>query len=465
MKKLQNKDSTITPVRPMRVAVVGLGYVGAVLMAGLSSFGHTVIGVGRNKKKLSTYSSGISPFHEPELDELLSSGVKSGRIQITDSHEEAIHKSDVSFVCVATPSAHDGGLEMDVTMIAAEQIAQALRTKKGYHVVCFRSTLFSGSTEDTLIPILETVSGKIRFKDFGVCYNPEFLREGIAVKDLYNPPFTVIGHQDKRSAEIVSSVYGYHQDTSPVIHAPRILCTIKEAEALKYACNAFHALKVVFANEIGTIYAKYNINPAHVMDMFVQDTKLNVSPKYLKPGSPYGGSCLGKDLRVLLTQAQVASVPTPILSAIEKSNQSYIQMIISDILSLGHETVGFLGLAFKEETDDLRESPALSIASALQEKGKRIHIFDPWVHHLIKQGLAGTLEKSYPQLIPSFETSATKLLSRCRLVVMTSVSYFRYAKLIPPGIPLCFIDLTGTLSLHMRKKDTITIRSPVLPMM
>ncbi len=340
-------------------------------------------------------------------------------------------------------------------MVAAQQIGSAIKHKSTQHTVCFRSTLFCGSTEDTLIPILESTSGKKYLRDFSVGYNPEFLREGNAVEDFFHPPFTVIGSASIPHAHAIAAAYGYKGKTPSWVKAPLVVCNIKEAEALKYACNAYHALKVTFANEIGRIYSKYNVDPSRVMDIFTQDTKLNISSKYLKPGVPFGGSCLGKDLRVLITQGQVAHVSTPLLSAIEKSNNSYIDDMYADILSLNKKKVGFLGLAFKEYTDDLRESPGLSLVTRLMESGVEVSIFDPYVLLLKNKGLLPTGVAKNTQIVQSLVSSRKELFQNTNVIVITNTSFLRFLSDLPTGKSLYTIyDMT-----HSKPKKYISAKS------
>lgn len=443
------------------VSVVGLGYVGSVLLAAMAKMGHQVFGVGRDKKKLSFYAKGNSPFAEPGLNQLLSEGVRKKRIFITDSHEEAVSQSQITFICVGTPSAKDGGLEMEVSLVAVKQIATVLKKTKSYHVICFRSTLFSGSTEDTLIPVIESISGKKFLKDFGVVYNPEFLREGIAVNDFFHPPFTLLGSTDKKSAEIVAKAYGYNNaGNSTCIKAPIIYCSIKEAEALKYTCNAFHALKITFANEVSRIYSRYNIDSQKVMEIFKQDNKLNISTKYLSPGAPYGGSCLGKDLRVLLTQAALVSTKTPILDAVIKSNDLHLEKITQDVVSFGHRKIGFLGLAFKEDTDDLRESPTLYLALKLLSSRCKLMIYDPFVSKLKEKGLLSK-KLMINQEVENFLTDNLELLlDSCPLIILSNNSYYGLInKILPKHAVRTIYDLTDS-RIKLPKNSIFEYKSP-----
>jgi GDP-mannose 6-dehydrogenase len=357
----------------MRISIFGLGYVGAVTAACLASEGHEILGVDVDPVKLEIMRSGQSPIIEAGLAELVSDGVRRGRIRVTDSAGAAVQMSEASLICVGTPSSRNGSLDMSIVRQVASEIGAALRTKMGDHLVIVRSTVLPGTVTGTLIPILEECSGKKVDVDFGVCFNPEFLREGSSVKDFYAPPFTVVGVRqpdaESRSASIVQSIYGN-------VQAPFITTSVEAAEMIKCACNTFHALKIVFANEIGNLCKAMKIDSHEVMRIFCMDKKLNVSPAYLRPGFAFGGSCLPKDLRALEHQASALDQAVPLIRSILPSNTLQIEKAIQMVLDTGKKNVGLLGLSFKPGTDDLRGSPLVVLAERLLGKGLRLKIYD-----------------------------------------------------------------------------------------
>lgn len=351
------------------ISVFGLGYVGSVSVACLADNGHAVIGVDVNPLKVEMIEEGRSPVIETGLDELLRKGVLEGRIQATTDVEKAVHESMLSFICVGTPSNANGSLNLTYVKRVCEKIGAALATKPDYHIVVARSTMLPGSTEELVIPTLERTSGKVAGRDFGVCFNPEFLREGTSIKDFYAPPFTVIGADDQRVAAQVAQLYA-------MLSAPTITAEIKVAEMVKYVCNAFHALKVSFANEIGNLCKQQAIDSHQVMDIFCRDTKLNLSPYYLKPGFAFGGSCLPKDLRAILYHCHHFDMYPPLLESILPSNHHQIELAYQMIKQTGHKRIGILGFSFKAGTDDLRESPMVELTEYLIGKGFQVKVYD-----------------------------------------------------------------------------------------
>jgi GDP-mannose 6-dehydrogenase len=311
---------------------------------------------------------GISPIVEPGVEELLRQGLDRGLLTVTSDAKAAVCASDVSLVCVGTPSNANGSLCVDQVMRVAEEIGFALRSKPTYHSVAVRSTVLPG-TVDRLATMMEHASGKTSVRDFGVASNPEFLREGTSIADFDDPPFTVVGAHDER---LVAKLRRLYSDTTAPFYALRI----KEAELLKYACNAFHATKVTFANEIGAISKQLGIDSHDVMAIFTQDTKLNISPRYLRPGFAFGGSCLPKDLRAITYESRALDVSTPLLDSLEASNQIQIRRVIDWVISRRKRRVGVLGLSFKSNTDDLRESPMVAVVETLLGKGFEVSIFD-----------------------------------------------------------------------------------------
>lgn len=353
----------------MKISIFGMGYVGVVSGACFAKMGHTVIGVDINPLKVDLINKGKSPIIEKELPEIVSSVVKGGKFRATINTNEAIGNSSVSLICVGTPSNNNGSLNLNYILRVCEEIGQALRIKKEYHVVTIRSTVFPGTIEDAIIPKLEASSGKKAGKDFGICVNPEFMREGSSVFDFSNPPFTLIGSNDKKAIQIAASLYEN-------INGPIIKTSFKVAEFVKYTCNSFHALKITFANEIGNLCKKIGIDSHEVMSIFSSDLKLNISKAYLKPGFAFGGSCLPKDLSALLYKAKELDLELPLLKAVLPSNQLQIQHAIELIIRAKRKKIGIIGLSFKAGTDDLRESPMVLLVEYLIGKGYKIKIFD-----------------------------------------------------------------------------------------
>jgi len=352
------------------ISVVGLGYVGAVSTACLSSLGHRVIGVDIDLDKVACIANGTSPIHEQGLERLLADGVDNGLVTATSDLVQAVMDTDVTFVSVGTPTGADGGCDHSYIETAARAIGEGLRHKIGFHVVVMRCSIPPGVTAGFMTPLIEQTSGKVAGLDFGVCFNPEFLREGVAVEDFYAPPKTVIGADDARSAAIMARIY------SAVDEAP-IITSIETAELVKYVDNVWHATKVCFANEVGRLCKPLGVDSHDVMDVFVQDTKLNLSPYYLKPGFAFGGSCLPKEVRAVAHIARQAGVSLPLIESLGVSNATHIEQAVQMARDTGADTVGVLGLAFKPGTDDLRESPILEVIAALRAEGVRVVIHDP----------------------------------------------------------------------------------------
>jgi GDP-mannose 6-dehydrogenase len=353
----------------MKLSVFGLGYVGCVSAACFAKEGHEVIGVDVNPIKVEIINSGRSPIVEPGIEELINKAVKENRLRATQDAGDAIANSDVSLVCIGTPGNHNGSLDLTHIKSACRQIGEALAQINRFHIVVIRSTMLPGTIEQTVVPTLEVYSGKRAGRDFGVAINPEFLREGTSIQDFNNPPFTLIGADDEDTSGPLQQLY--HR-----IEAPMIAIRIKEAEMVKYACNAFHALKVTFANEIGSISKALGVDSHKVMDVFCKDTKLNLSPYYLKPGFAFGGSCLPKDLRAINYKAKELDVEVPMLNSILASNRQQVERAVDAVLQTGRKTVGVLGLSFKSGTDDLRESPMVTLIETLIGKGLKLAIYD-----------------------------------------------------------------------------------------
>lgn len=353
----------------MRISIFGMGYVGTVSAGCLANEGHEVVGVDPVQTKVDLLNKGQSPIIEQDIGEIIAANVQAGRLCATTDHVAAIADTDLSFVCVGTPSQANGNLDLRYIRRVCEQIGEALKNKPERHAVVVRSTVLPGTMKEIVMPILEECSGKKAGVDFGICHNPEFLREGTAVKDFYCPPKTVVGAMDSATGDILAELYRN-------LPAPLIRTDLNTAEMVKYVDNSWHALKIGFANEIGNLCKSFQIDGHQVMDIFCQDRKLNISCAYLKPGFAFGGSCLPKDLRALSYQARRHDLETPILSSILPSNGVQVQRGIDLVLKTGHNRIGVLGFSFKAGTDDLRESPLIEVIERLIGKGYDLRIYD-----------------------------------------------------------------------------------------
>jgi len=396
----------------MRLSIFGLGYVGCVSAACFATKGHEVVGVDVNPTKVDIINDGRSPIVEPGIEELIRGSVKANRLRATDDANDAVLNTDISLVCVGTPSNHNGSLDTSHVKRACQQIAEALAAKPGYHIVVVRSTMLPGTVERTLIPVLEVYSGKRAGRDFGVVVNPEFLREGSSIADFNNPPFTVIGADSEDSAGTISRLYSG-------IDAPIIRLSIKEAEMVKYASNCFHALKITFANEIGNICKALGVDSHNVMSAFCQDRKLNLSPYYLKPGFAFGGSCLPKDLRAITYKAREVDVDTPLLSSIMLSNRQQIDRAVDMVLQTRRKRIGVLGLSFKTGTDDLRESPMVTLIETLIGKGLQLTIYDREVELAQLFGAnKHYIEHEIPHISSLIRSDLNEVIDRSEVVII-----------------------------------------------
>ncbi|MBZ5496004.1 MAG: nucleotide sugar dehydrogenase [Acidobacteriia bacterium] len=396
----------------MRISIFGLGYVGAVTAACLAQDGHAIVGVDVDPTKIAMFREGRSPIIEEGLPDLIQSGVRSGRIRVMDDGIQAIRETETSLVCVGTPNRRNGSLDSGVIQRVMAQIGAALKNDRENHLIIIRSTLLPGSVSGTLIPILEAESGKEAGRDFDICFNPEFLREGTSVKDFYNPPFTVIGTRHQAAAERVAALYRS-------IQSPLFITTIEAAEMIKCTCNTFHALKIAFANEIGTLCKLMNIDSHEVMKIFCADSKLNVSAAYLKPGFAFGGSCLPKDLRAMEYQARNFGYEMPLIKSILPSNNLHIERAIQTVLDTGRRNIGLLGLSFKPGTDDLRESPLVVLAERLLGKGLELLIFDENVNMAKLVGANKRyIEKEIPHLSRLMVSAPEQLFKQSSLIIV-----------------------------------------------
>jgi GDP-mannose 6-dehydrogenase len=354
----------------MKIAIFGLGYVGSVSAACLAAAGHEVTGVDVDPHKLSLMRSGRPPVSEPGLDDLLGRMVVTGKLTVTDDTAAAVGASELSLVCVGTPSRRNGSLETSFLERVMAQIGEALTETSSYHVIAVRSTVLPGIVQTRLIPLVERASGRRVGEHFGVCVNPEFLREGSAIRDFERPPFTLVGETEVRAGDRLLSAYAHLQ-------APIHRVALDEASMVKYASNMFHAVKVAFGNEVGALCQQLGIDGQTVMRVFCEDRDLNISTKYLRPGFGFGGSCLPKDLRAMTYVAKDVDLDVPLISHVLPSNDAHIQRVVDMVLEMGKPHVALLGLSFKTGSDDLRESPFVRLAEALIGKGVPLDIYDP----------------------------------------------------------------------------------------
>ena len=394
------------------VSVFGLGYVGCVTAACLADRGHSVVGVDVSQSKVDLLNAGQATIVEEGIAELVRSAHQSGRLRATTSAEDAVASTDISLVCVGTPSQSNGNLDLKYIERVCEQIGAALRSQNRRHTIVIRSTVFPGTTDNLARPALERSSGKRADHDFGLAMNPEFLREGSSIRDFNAPPFTVIGTADAATGRLISKLYAG-------INAPLHIVATGVAEMLKYACNAYHGVKVGFANEIGNICKELGVDSHEVMRLFVQDTKLNVSKAYLMPGFAFGGSCLPKDLRAITYRARELNVATPILSGTLESNEEQVTRAFNMVMGAGNRRVGVLGLAFKEGTDDLRESPMVTLVERLIGKGMELAIYD---REVSQAKLIGSnrefIEREIPHVWSLFRPGVDAVLEHADTVII-----------------------------------------------
>jgi GDP-mannose 6-dehydrogenase len=400
----------------MNVSVFGLGYVGSVSAACFAEDGHNVIGVDVAPAKVQSLNEGRSPIVEKGLDDLIKANTANGRLRATTSTADAVRDSEISLICVGTPSRKNRSLDLTYLERVAEQIGAALKDKDGYHVVVVRSTVLPGTTHEVVIPALERTSGKKYGTGFGVTVNPEFLREGTAIHDFRNPPLTLVGHNYQSDANPTKALYAK-------VEAPIETTTIRTAEMMKYASNTWHALKVTFANEIGNVCKRVGIDSHEVMSIFCKDEKLNLSSYYMKPGFAFGGSCLPKDVRALQYRAKEVDLDMPVIQSILTSNQLQIQHAVDQIVDTGKKRIGLLGFSFKAGTDDLRESPIVILAEALLGKGYSLCIYDK---NVSIARLVGANKDYINQQIPHLSSLLTEnldeLLDKSEVIVVGNLS-------------------------------------------
>lgn len=374
----------------LTISVFGMGYVGSVTAACFAHVGHKVTGVDVSPAKVEMMAAGRSPIIEARMSELVEEGHRSGRLHATTDAMDAVRNSEISFVCVGTPSLRSGKLDLGYVERVVQEIGTALKQKNSYHVVVLRSTVLPGTTESLVIPTLEQASGRRAGTDFAVCYNPEFMREGSAVADFLQPPYTVLGAQDPGHLAAVRQLY--RTVSSPVFET-----SIPVAEMVKYVCNAFHAVKIGFANEVGTLCKSLGVDAEAVTKIYTADTKLNISPAYLSPGFAFGGSCLPKDLRALGHRAKEMDLALPLLESILPSNAQHIDRAVDAVLRTNKRKIAFLGLSFKPGTDDLRESPQVQMIKRLLGEGSQVRV---WDRDVSLGRLAGSNRQYIEEVIP-----------------------------------------------------------------
>jgi GDP-mannose 6-dehydrogenase len=396
----------------MRISIFGLGYVGCVSAACFAKEGHDVIGVDVNLTKVEIMNQGECPIVESGMSELIKEMVNSQRLRATTNTQEAIDNSDLSLVCVGTPSNTNGSLDLRYVERVCQEIGSALKSKADRHTVVIRSTMLPGTIESVVVPALEAYSGKRASHDFGVCINPEFLREGTSLKDFYAPPFTLIGADDEQTASVARQLYAN-------IKAQVLVTPVKTAEMVKYVCNCFHALKISFANEVGNICKSLGIDSHEVMEVFCQDTKLNLSASYLKPGFAFGGSCLPKDLRAINYKAKQLDVQVPLLSSLLESNRLQIERAVEMVLRTGKKRIGVLGFSFKAGTDDLRESPMVALIETLIGKGFQLAVYDRDVSLARLFGANKEfIERGIPHISQLMRASLTEVLEASDVLIV-----------------------------------------------
>jgi GDP-mannose 6-dehydrogenase len=417
----------------MKVSIFGLGYVGTVTAACLARDGHEVIGVDVQPEKVRMLGEGRSSIIEPSLDGLLCSGVKAGRIGATTDVRAAVQGTEVSLISVGTPPDERGGPNLEFVFGVCREIGEAVAQKGAAHTVVLRSTVPPG----TLARCLQVLSEGAAGVPVHGAFNPEFLREGSAVRDYDEPPYTIIGTRDPVAEEAVRQLYA-------AVDAPVVVVAPEEAEMVKYVANAWHATKIAFANEVGRVAKGFGVDGRRVMALIAQDTKLNVSPAYMRPGFAYGGSCLPKDLGAIIHYAQDKGVPTPLLCAVPASNQLMIRRAFERVMESGAQRVALLGLAFKANTDDLRESPSVPLVKQLLGEGKEVAIFDRAVNeaHLLGSNLS-FIRRNLPHFESMMAPTADAALKGAELVVVSYASpEFREAlERAPKGTRV--LDLAG----------------------
>ena len=396
----------------MNISIFGLGYVGAVSLACLARDGHNVIGVDIDPSKLDLIKSGQSPIIEEGMPELVAKVAIDGNVEVTTDTASAIQNSDISFVCVGTPSQNNGSQNLNAIERISEQLGEAIKNKDQFHTIVIRSTVVPGTVEKLIGPTIEKFSGKKNGQDFGLCFQPEFLREGSSIKDYDNPPLTVIGGGDERSIQRLRELFGH-------LPADFVTTSVRSAEMLKTCCNVFHALKITFANEIGRLCQGLEVDSREVMDLICRDHQLNISKAYLKPGFAFGGSCLPKDTRALLYLAKHEDISLPMLAGLMPSNELHVEHAIDVVLNSGKKSVGMIGLSFKSGTDDLRESPLVAMAERFIGKGLDLKIFDPEVNVARLVGANRRyIEETIPHISSLMKDTCQEVIEKSDVIVV-----------------------------------------------
>lgn len=396
----------------MKISIFGLGYVGAVSLACLARDGHQVIGVDIDQDKLNAIGSGKTPVIEEGMIDLMSQVVSSGRVVVSHDVAEALTGSEISMICVGTPSAPNGSQDLSAMLRLARQLGEAMRYKESPHIFVFRSTLIPGTVEDVIRPIMEETSGKKEGVEFFCCFQPEFLREGSSIRDYDNPPFTIVGCNHDFPEERLRALFGH-------LHCEFIRTNVRAAEMVKYCCNNFHALKITFANETARLCEALAVDPFQVMDLICRDTHLNISRAYLSPGYAFGGSCLPKDLRATLHIAKQRDVDLPMHNGILLSNKVHVEYAIQKVFSRDSRKVGLLGLSFKTGTDDLRESPLVFLAEQLIGKGVHLNIYDPEVQLSRLLGANRSfIEQRLPHIGGMLREALEQVIAECDVLVV-----------------------------------------------
>jgi GDP-mannose 6-dehydrogenase len=421
----------------MKIAIFGMGYVGVVSGACLLRDGHEVVGVDTVASKVTDLSQGRSPVQEPGIAEMLEEGFKAARLTATTEAHEALADCDMAWICVGTPSEPDGGINLSAVETVIGQIGKALLCLKDRPLIVLRSTCLPGTTADRVIPLLEKESGLTVSEDINVVFHPEFLREGTGVEDFYNPPKIIVGEKYSEAGDMLLKLYEKYD-------APRFRLGLTEAEMVKYCDNLLHALKVTFANEIATISKSVGVDARRIAEVYCSDTKLNISPRYFRPGFAFGGSCLPKDLRAILRFASHKSLRLEMLQSLLKSNEIQIQELIKRVLEYRPKTVGIIGLAFKPNTDDMRESPYMKVAKALIGEGIKLKIYDPVVQP--------------EKLIGSNKQQVRKALRHLEELLVGSVKELSAADLIIVNHPVINADcIHNWLNSGIRVLDVVGI--------
>jgi GDP-mannose 6-dehydrogenase len=415
----EDSEHALASVATQRsISIFGLGYVGAVSLACLARDGHLVTGVDIDPRKLEIVKAGCSPIIEQGMQELMSAVVAGGSVAVTDSLRSALLSTDISFICVGTPQRPNGDQDLSALTQLAIEIGKLLPEKPARHLIVIRSTVKPGTVDETIKPLIEQHSGMKAGVDFSLCFQPEFLREGTSIADYDNPPFTIVGidENDDFAMEELRVVFGH-------LPCEMIRTSIRTAEMLKYACNAFHAVKVTFANEIGRLCQSLEVDPHEVMKLVCMDRQLNISPAYLRPGFAFGGSCLPKDLNAMLYLAKTKDIELPMLGSVLASNRRHVEHAIAQILDTGKRKIGVVGLSFKSGTDDLRESPLVSMVEHFIGKGLDVCIYDPAVNIARLVGANRRfIEESIPHVASLMTTDVRRLIERAEVLVVAQKS-------------------------------------------